>query len=207
MFNRLIYVRPSGLIVNSARLDRLFTVAIGSEIQGISTKHGGKDSDPQVLVLEPSAKAFNQSLSMIEVGKYKEDKFLQSIPRANATNSNQSHSITETSAIHLESEDGFSLLRFIDETSYVHISDPGMPGPEFSSSRSRIFRAQPESVQLREIWEAIYERYRQQRMEVCGLDLEPEPEITESKPTQSRPKKLRIDISNEEVLSIRTEAG
>lgn len=113
--------------------------------------------------------------------------------------------MVETSAIHQES-DRFNLSSFIDTTSYVHISDPGMLGPEFGESKSRLIRARPEQMTQREVWEAVYERYRQQRMEVCGLDLEPDPELMGEKLVQGRTKKLRIG-EDQKTLRTQDEAG
>lgn len=206
MFKRLIYLQPSGLIINSGKLDMLFTRAMVSETMGISATNQEKGLNPPVLVIEPSVEALNRTLAVMEAGKYKEDEFLRNIPSSNAATSNRSYSVVETSAIHLE-DDRFSLSSFIDTTSYVHISDPGMLGPEFGSSGSRLVRARPEQADPREVWEAVYERYRQQRMEICGLDLEHEPELKGNKPASSRSKKLRIEDEKEKTLRIHDEAG
>lgn len=206
MLDRLIYLQPSGLIVNSERLDMLFTLSMNSETRGVFAKLREENQAPPVLIFEPSTKAFNKSMAMIEAGNYKEDEFLRSIPSSNVATFNKSNSVVETSAMHLE-DDGFNLSSFIDETSYVHISDPGLPGPEFSSPRSRLIRARPEQTEPREVWEAVYERYRQQRMEVCGLDLEPDPEFMELNRASNRLKKLRIQDENEKELRILSEDG
>lgn len=205
-FNRLIYLQPSGLIINSGKLDMLFTLAMESETKGVLAKLREENQAPPVLIFEPSAEAFNKTMAVFEAGNYREDEFLRSIPSSNAATSNRSHSVVETSAIHLEN-DGFNLSGFIDTTSYVHISDPGMLGPEFGSPRSRLIRARPEQTEPREVWEAVYERYRQQRMEVCGLDLEPDPGLMEGNLAHSRLKKLRIQDEDEKKLRIQNEAG
>jgi hypothetical protein len=206
MFDRLIYLQPSGLIINSPRLDLLFTLPMESKVKGISAKLQGNNASPPIVLVKPSAEAFNKSMSVIQAGKYKDDDFLKNNNISNATTSYQSHSVVETSAIHLE-DDQFNFSSFIDTTSYVHISDPGIRGPEFGVSRSSVIRARPKQMQGREVWEAIYERYRQQRIEVCGLDLEPEPEVMEIKLAQSRVKKLRIPAEDQNLLSIQDEAG
>ena len=206
MFDRLIYLQPSGLIINSERLDTFFTQPMESEIEGVFAKHHEESQEPPVIVFEPSEESLNTSMAVIEAGHYREDEFLRNLPSSNAVTSNGKDSIVETSVIHLE-DDNFNLANFIDQTSYIRISDPGMLGPEFSSPRSRIIRARPEQTEAREVWEAIYERYRQQRMEVCGLDLEPDPALIESNRASSRAKKLRIQDGNEKKLRISNEDG
>lgn len=205
MFDRLIYLQPSGLIVNSGRLDTFFTLPMESEIEGVFAKHREESQNPPVILFEPSDESLNTSMAAIEAGNYREDEFLRSIPCSNAVTSNGRNSIVETSAIYLE-DDSFNLASFIHQTSYVRISDPEMLGPEFSSPRSKIIKARPEQTEPREVWEAIYERYRQQRMEVCGLDLEPDPELIESNRASSRAKKLRIQDGNEKKLMTPDEA-
>lgn len=206
MFNRLIYLQPSGLIINSGKLDMLFSTAMVSETMGISATFQEKAVTPPVIIFEPSVEALNKTIAVMEAGKHKEDEFLRNIPSSNAATSNRSYSVVETSAIHLE-DDRFSLSSFIDTTSYVHISDPGMLGPEFGSSVSRLVRARPEQTEPREVWEAVYERYRQKRMEICGLDLEHEPELRGNTLASSRLKKIRIEAENEKTLRIHDEAG
>ena len=206
MFDRLIYLQPSGLIANSERLDMFFTLSMESETEGVIAKNREENPTPPIIIFEPSAKALDKSMAVIEAGNYEEDELLRGIPSSNAVTSSGSNSVVETSAIHLE-DDGLNLSSFINKTSYVHISDPGMLGPEFGSPRSRLIRARPEQTEPREVWEAIYERYRQQRMEVCGLDLEPDPELMDVNRASSRSKKLRIQDGNEKKLMIQNEAG
>lgn len=206
MFDRLIYLQPSGLIANSERLDTFFTLSMESETEGVFAKNREENQTPPIIIFEPSAKKLDKNMAVIEAGDYKEDELLRSIPSSNAVTSDESKSVMETSAIYLE-DDGLNLSSFINKTSYVRISDPGILGPEFGSPRSKLIRARPEQTEPREVWEAIYERYRQQRMEVCGLDLEPDPELMEVNRASSRSKKLRIQDGNEKKLMTQNEDG
>ena len=47
-----------------------------------------------------------------------------------------------------------------------------MPGPEYDVPYSTRVKMRPLNTQADEAWSRLYERFRQQRMEVCGLDLE-----------------------------------
>ena len=184
----------------------LFTLSMESEIKGVFAKLREENQTPPVLIFEPSKEALNKSMAAIESGNYREDEFFRIIPSSDAATSNKTNSVVETAAMYLE-DDGFNLSSFIDQTSYVHISDPGMLGPEFGSPRSRLIRARPEQTEPQEVWEAVYERYRQQRMEVCGLDLEPDPELMEINRASSRLKKLRVQGKDEKKLRIQNDAG
>jgi hypothetical protein len=55
--------------------------------------------------------------------------------------------------------DDFNATAFEQSTTFVRLSDPELPGPEYDE-------------QAQEAWGRLYERFRQRRMEVCGLDLE-----------------------------------
>lgn len=71
-----------------------------------------------------------------------------------------------------DAADGFNLTAFEGETTYVRLSDPELPGPEYDVPYADRVRIRPNDEQAREAWEKLYERFRQRRMEVCGLDLE-----------------------------------
>ena len=67
----------------------------------------------------------------------------------------------------------FNATEFLELTGYVHIEDPGVEGPEYDVQRPDFVRAMPSGKQARKAWEMVYERYRDARRDVCGLDLEP----------------------------------
>lgn len=172
MFNRLIYLQPSGLIVNSGKLDLLFTLPMESELLGVYTEPQGEGSMPSLLLLQPSMRVYNESLPSITARTYSDNRFLQDIPKATKIPENNPNLVMRTSSIHLEN-DNFDVASFIENTAYIHISDPGMSGPEYDTPRSGLLRARPKQTEQRKVWDAVYEKYREQRMAICGLDLEP----------------------------------
>lgn len=192
MFNRLMYLQPSGLIVDSEKLDLLFTLPMETELLGISTRSQQEEKLPPLLLLEPSMRAYNGSLPSIVARTYSDEGFLQNIPKITKTSENQTNLVVKTSSIHLEDEN-FDLSYFMENIAYVHISDPGMPGPEYDTPRSRLLRARPKQAEQRKVWEAVYDRYREQRMEVCGLDLEPSVPPQNTDPNGNHPEKPRVD--------------
>jgi hypothetical protein len=62
----------------------------------------------------------------------------------------------------------------LKDTAYVIVEDEGLPGPEFDIPYGDWLSARPEEGEQRRAWEGVYERYRDARREVCGLDLEAE---------------------------------
>ena len=68
--------------------------------------------------------------------------------------------------------DSFNATAFEQSTTFVRLSDPEMPGPEYDIPYSTRVKLRPQNAQAQEAWSKLYEGFRQQRMEVCGLDLE-----------------------------------
>lgn len=120
-------------------------------------------------------KAYNETMASIPAADRSDEEFFQHIPLATGS-ADSTHLAAKTSAIHLES-DRFNATHFIESTSYVQITDPGIPGPEYDIPRRQFFRARPKQLLHRKAWEAVYERFREQRINICGLDLEPFPPV------------------------------
>lgn len=201
LLNRLIYLRPSGLILDSAKLDVLFTLPMESAMLGISGNPQEEDTIPPVILIEPSRKAYNETLSSIPAGSYSDDQFLRHISFVTDT-ADQNHLVAKSSAIHLES-DRFNTSKFIKSTSYVQLSDPGLPGPEYNIPRRQLLRAVPKHPTHRKAWETVYEMFREQRMSVCGLDLEPAPALESTQAnnpqeSEQREPNQQISVSEKE---------
>jgi len=85
--------------------------------------------------------------------------------------------------------DGFNATIFEKMTTYVRLSDPELPGPEYDVPYYERVALRPSNEEARGAWERLYEKFRQRRMEVCGLDLE----------TWTKPELLgESDAANEE---------
>ena len=172
LFNRVVYFPPSGLVLNSEGIDMLFTLPMETPVLGISASTADEKPIPSVLLFQPSTQAVRDANSLTAAGNYSEVDYLSNIQLMTDFVGDQIHLIAETSALRLEN-DQFNAAEFLDLTSYVQLSDPAMPGPEYDAPRESWDQARPSQVQPRKAWSEVYERYREQRMDVCGLDLEP----------------------------------
>lgn len=172
-FDRLIYLRPSGLIIDSADLDLLFKLPMESSILGISGNSEEEFTLPSIVIFEPSIKAYNVALSVISIETYSDDEFLRDIPQI-PSNFGQGHLVIRTSAMSLDFNK-FTAGNFFKSISYVHLTDPDIPGPEFDIPSKTFVSARPKLPQNRAVWERVYEIFRERRMSICGLDLEPFP--------------------------------
>ena len=171
-FNRLIYLRPSGLISDSGQLDLLFTLPMDTPVLGISSTGHKEDEDVSIVIFQPSAKSYTEIINDFPTKDYSDTGFLQGIHAMTDFAEDQVHLVTKTSSLRLE-EDVFNADEFLDYTAYIHLSDAELPGPEYDAPQRRISSAKPAGFGPRKAWERSYEIYREQRMSVCGLDLEP----------------------------------
>lgn len=144
-----------------------------SSILGISGNLEAEFTLPSIVIFKPSIAAYNVALSTISIETYSDDDFLRHIPQITG-NAGQGHLVARTSAMSLDFNK-FTAANFFKSISYVHLTDPDIPGPEFDIPSKTFVRVSPKLQQNRAIWERVYEIFRERRMSICGLDLEPFP--------------------------------
>lgn len=174
-YNRILFLRPSGLILDSTPLDLLFTLPMEEEepLLGLSAPED-ESMQPAMLLFEPSKKTYQVVISSLPEGAYPDGEFLQRVTSTPAPANGESPMTLLAQTSGLDDVDAqFDAKTFMDTTAYIRLSDVGLPGPEYDVPRPDYVRAMPRSKQGRKAWEAVYERFRDGRMEVCGLDLEP----------------------------------
>ncbi|KAL8996564.1 MAG: hypothetical protein Q9169_003959 [Polycauliona sp. 2 TL-2023] len=175
-YNRVIHLIPSGLVLDTSGLDHLFTLPMESDILGISAGNDEGAALPSVVLLKPSKDALQTNIESLSATKYDEDDFLNRVPLLPDLPEDQIHIVAKTSSLKLE-DDNFNVTAFLDSTSYVHMSDPDILGPEFDAPRDLLASVMPRRAEPRRAWREVYEKYREMRMDVCGLDLEPPPKL------------------------------
>ncbi|KAI4278485.1 MAG: hypothetical protein LQ337_000968 [Flavoplaca oasis] len=173
-YNRVIHLIPSGLVIDASGLDHLFTLPMESDMIGISAGKADGATSPSVVLLKPSKDAFRTTMESLAGTKYDEDEFLSKISLLPDLPEDQIHVVAKTSALKLE-DDSFNATAFLESTSYVHMSDPETLGPEFDAPKESVASVIPKKQEPIKAWQEVHERYREMRMEVCGLDLEPAP--------------------------------
>ncbi|KAL8733210.1 MAG: hypothetical protein Q9166_002227 [cf. Caloplaca sp. 2 TL-2023] len=173
-YNRILYLPPSGLVLDTSGLDHLFTLPMESNMLGISAGSEDETVSPSVVLLKPSKEAFQTTLESLPAKSYHEDDFLSKISLVPDLPEDQVHVVARTSGLQFE-DDGFNATEFLDSTSYVHIIDPDVLGPEYDSPNELIASVRPRKLEPRKAWQEVYQRYRERRIDVCGLDLEPAP--------------------------------
>ena len=171
-FNRLIYLRPSGIISDSGQLDLLFTLPMDTPILGISSTSHKENEDVSIVIMQPSAKSYTEIVNTISAEDYSDTYFLKGIQAMTDFAEDQVHLVAKTSSLRLE-DDVFSVDEYLENTAYIQLSDPELPGPEYDIPPRRFLSAKPTAIGPGKAWERSYEIFRERRMDVCGLDLEP----------------------------------
>ena len=172
-YNRILFLQPSGLILDSTPLDLLFTLPMEGPLLGLSAP-GDESMQPAILLFEPSKDTYQDMSSSLPEGAYPDSEFLQRIPLTPAPADGESPMTLLAQTSGLKDVDAqFNATQFFDTTAYVRLSDSNLAGPEYDIPRGDYLRAAPALKQARKAWEGVYGKFRDSRMEVCGLDLEP----------------------------------
>ena len=176
--NRLLYLQPSGLILSSSPLDLLFTYPIpeAKHMLGFTSPIPSSADRPAVLLIEPTRALQKDTMAALPEGTFLDTEFLSLVtsrpapPATPAENTKPAMLLAETSSLH-NVDAGFNATEFLDTTGYVHIQDDGALGPEFAANKA-FGKAAPPRKEARKAWEGVYQRFREGRVEICGLDLE-----------------------------------
>lgn len=172
-YNRILSLQPSGLILDSAPLDLLFTLPMEKPLLGLSAPND-ESMQAAILLFEPSKETFKDITSTLPEGAYPDSEFLQRVPGTPAPVDGEGPMtlLAQTSGLG-DVDAQFDAAQFLDTTAYIRLSESDLPGPEYDIPREDYVRAMPRSRQARKAWEGVYERFRDARMGICGLDLEP----------------------------------
>lgn len=175
-YNRLLLLQSPGLILDSTPLDLLFTLPMSTPVLGLSPP-GSPKSHPSLLLLQPSRSTYEEITSSLPEGVYPDTEFLQRVTLESAPTDPEfdTRLLAETGLLEEESGKMFNTSRFLDSTGFVRLRDEGVAGPEYDVGRDEFVPAMPRGKEARRAWERVYEIYRERRMDVCGLDLEPVP--------------------------------
>lgn len=171
-YNRILLVQQPGLILDSTPLDLLFTLPMERPLLGLSDPQD-EGREPAILLFEPSRETYQDLIATLPEGAYPDAEFLQKVHVEHAPEDpeHQVHLLATTGLLEGESS-GINATDFFDMTAYVHLSDSGLPGPEYDIPRQDFMKAMPDAKEARKVWESVYARFRDARMDVCGLDLE-----------------------------------
>lgn len=170
-YDRVIALPLPGLVINSVPLDTL--LAYDQSKDAISSYSATKDGamSSSIIVVRPTVKQAETTFSSIP-------SLFTSSSDSDLPDPSIFSNVIDLRTRHSES-DPFNATKFLTETSYVHISDPELPGPEYDFPYYEMVRRRPEDEDQGFLWEKMYSTYKDRRYEVCGLDLEVWPPVKE----------------------------
>ena len=173
-YNRVLVLSQPGLILDPTPLDLLFTLPMDKPMLGLSDPQD-EGKYPVILLFEPSKDLYHDIAAALPEGAYPDTEFMQRISMESAPEDPEKrlHLLATTSLLGQGEETAFNATEFMDMTAYVHFEDPGLPGPGHDIPRQAFMKAMPETAEARRAWEIVYTKFRDKRMDICGLDLEP----------------------------------
>ena len=172
-FDHILYLRSSGLIIDSSALDTLLSLPTNASLTSFSDS---STAPPPLTLLTPSRAAFQTAIATLRGNPSSEHAYLRRNTHFLALPSTPAPLVSRTSALHNASED-FDAGTFLSQAGYVQLFDEDIKGPEYNIPRDVFLQSRPRPGEARSAWEELYEMYRMRRMAVCGLDLEPMPAV------------------------------
>ena len=173
-YERLLLLKPNGLVVDTKVLDTLFSTPMNTSIvMFIDTVLGVETSiatliKPSIIAYQKavneSQPSHNQGLGHAELLASRSIK-----PTGPLRHSSMLRFPSPSSSVR------FDATMFWASVGYVKFSDREVLGPEYATPKAIWHRVRPEHSERRLVWESLYDKYRERRMAVCGLDLEPMP--------------------------------
>ncbi|KAF1942801.1 hypothetical protein EJ02DRAFT_374822 [Clathrospora elynae] len=175
-YERILYLQGPGLLLDASALDSLLAFSKSEPMAAYPATPERTDLSTSLLLIHPSQQSFNQ-LRTLRAATHTTDldmfRSTFSVPGSLLSEWSLSMGNVVYESQHLRNViDGFNATVFEQATTFVRLSDPEIAGPEYDIPFSDRVKIRPENVEAREAWSKLYERFRQRRMEVCGLDLE-----------------------------------
>lgn len=195
-FDRILTFPPPGLILNAAPLDSILAYSSTSQTTAFPS-YNTSTSLTSLLLVSPSTqshKALTElkkkqpHLDSLELLKYT----FPAPPSLLKDDSEEQFptNIYTTSAL-LRTAQGFSTGAFEEETAFIHLSDPELPGPQYDTPYTDLVRMRPKNEDQGFVWEKMYSMYKDKRYSVCGMDLLPWNGVDKSK------EKNKVDVEEE----------
>jgi hypothetical protein len=175
-YERILYLQGPGVLLDASALDSLLAFSKSEPMAAMPATPERNDLSTSLMLVHPSQENFHQ------LKKLRESKPLKDIDLFRSTFAAPESLIAEWSLsmgnVYYESRnlrrpvDEFNATAFVDATTFVRLSEPELPGPEYDIPYADHVKLRPKNQQAEELWTKLYENFRQQRMDVCGLDLE-----------------------------------
>lgn len=182
-YDRILHLASPGIMLDPAPLDSLLAYAPAQPFAALPGLHSEAPSFSDSLYLfRPSHttyKNFTETLSTKAASDFSLLAGTFPVPGAYFPDyllPADSPVVATTSSLTLYSERSistrFNTTEFLSRTAWVRLWDPDLPGPEYDVPYHERRQVAPADENARIVWERLYSVFREDRMEVCGLDLD-----------------------------------
>lgn len=175
-YERILYLQGPGLLLDASALDSLLAFSKSEPMAAFPATAERRDLSTSLLMVHPSQQSFAQLKAMRQSKPSSDLHLFRAVFSAPESlmsewSLSMGNVVYESQALR-KAGDGFNATTFEQATTFVRLSDPELPGPEYDVPFAERAKVRPQNEQAQEAWSKLYERFRQRRMEVCGLDLE-----------------------------------
>ena len=182
-YKQILYLAPSGLLLNPNPLEAAFFSPSTRPLSATPTNQTSQEPSTSLLLIRPSEEEYSQlrnvlasdpSLSAGDLvkGQYPNSLLPTPAPTKTKKNSAAALRLVRVSEIQ-EPVAQVNATTLFSSTGYIQIDTPHLPGPEYDIPRNKFLDARPFELEAIKVWDNAYAKFREERMEVCGLDLEP----------------------------------
>jgi hypothetical protein len=175
-YERLIHLQGPGLLLDASALDSLLAFSKSEPMAAYPATPEREDLSTSLLLVHPSVETYRRlkdlrkSQPMTDLNLFRRSF---AVPESLISKWSLSMgNVVYESASLRNAIEGFNATVFEQATTYVRLSDPEIPGPEYDVPYYKTAAIRPSNQEARAVWEGLYENFRQRRMEICGLDLE-----------------------------------
>jgi hypothetical protein len=175
-YERILYLQGPGVLLDASALDSLLAFSKSEPMAALPATAERDSLSTSLLLVHPSQQTFEQLKTL------RASKPMSDLDMLRSTFTGPESLLAEWSTsmgnVYYESQnlrkpvDEFNATAFEEATTFVRLSDAEMPGPEYDMPYSDRVKLRPKNREAEQVWSRLYEDFRQQRMDVCGLDLE-----------------------------------
>lgn len=175
-YERLIYLQGPGVLLDASSLDSLLAFSKSEPMAAFPATPERQDLSTSMMMIHPSQESFHQLKALRASSPMSDLKMFQKTFKApdsliSEWSLSMGNVVYESQNLR-KAVDSFNATVFEQATTFVRLSDPEIPGPEYDVPFTDRVKLRPQNEEAQEAWSKLYERFRQRRMEVCGLDLE-----------------------------------
>lgn len=176
-FDRLLYLAPSGVIIDSLAMDALLAFSPSRRLAALPEDPTASRISTNFMLMQPSMSTFRKLSAALGKDDFSDQELFQKHFEA-STSLLPPTAEAETTLYYespelrtLDDPESFNSTQFLTTTAYVRLADPELPGPEYDVPYGQMVQLRPKEDEARWVWEKLYSKFRGNRMDVCGLDL------------------------------------